>query len=558
MKRIIPVICLALVAVCAVLSVFVYRATTTNDVSRPSEESSLIVHSSSEESTSSVVSTPSKPNYSVAFTENSNPKNWNVKWDIISGGSIINTYSRPEKITFGDASEYNQVQGITTFRGNNYRTGATFGETVVINKTLTTVWTKSVSSLKWTGCGWTGQPLVVRWNEETKAIMNLKPEKKTKKDLVEAIYATLDGHIYFYDMEDGSYTRDPIWVGMNFKGSGAIDPRGYPLMYVGSGDYRDGKAPRMYIISLIDGKILHEQSGKDSYIKRSGGWCAFDGSPIVDAETDTLIWPGESGILYTIKLHTNYDKTAGTISIEPENIVKTRYTDNSGKRYGYESSVVAVGEYLYIGDNHGMFYCVNANTMALVWAQNLKDDLNGSPVFECDENGKGYLYIGTSMEYAGGKSYIYKIDASNGEIVWTKTYENIKYDENVSGGVLGSPVLGKKGTPLENMLIIPVGKTENSNRGILVALNKNTGEVMWEKKMGSYTWSSPTAIYTKDGNAYIIVCTAMGGIYLLDGSNGETLANLSLGSTVEASPVVFENTVIIGTRGQKVFGIEIG
>ena len=76
--------------------------------------------------------------------------------------------------------------------------------------------------------------------------------------------------------------------------------------------------------------------------------------------------------------------------------------------------------------------------------------------------------------------------------------------------------------------------------------------------MGSYTWSSPTAVYAKDGKAYIVMCTAMGGIYLLDGTNGETLANLSLGSTVEASPVVFENTVIVGTRGQKVFGIEIG
>ena len=95
-------------------------------------------------------------------------------------------------------------------------------------------------------------------------------------------------------------------------------------MYVGSGDNRDGKRARMYIISLIDGKILYEQSGKDSSTSRA--WYAFDSAPLVDGETDTLIWPGENGVLYTIKLNTVYDQAAGTISVAPENIAK-RYTN---------------------------------------------------------------------------------------------------------------------------------------------------------------------------------------------------------------------------------------
>lgn len=496
------------------------------------------------------------PTFTPAQTDSTNPKNWGVKWDIIKNNSIVSSYNRPEKIFFGKGSEYSSVQGITTFRGNNWRNGATFGNAKVQNRTLTEKWNKPISALKWTGCGWTGQPLVVRWDEQTKSIMNIYPEKKAKAGLVEAIYATLDGHIYFYDIDDGSYTRDPIWMGMNFKGAGTLDPRGYPLMYVGSGDVRDGKVPRMYIVSLIEGKIIYEQSGKESLIPRRGGWCAFDGAPLVSGAADTLIWPGESGIIYTIKLNTAYDMAAGTISVNPENIAKARYNTTLGRTLGFESSVLAVGEHLYVGDNGGMLFCFNVNTMKLVWAQNTRDDVNATPVFESTSDGGGYLYTATSMEYGGGNSYIYKLDAATGEIIWERTYSGILYDKGVSGGILGSPLLGKAGTPLEGVIVYPVGKIGN-NTGKLVALNTATGETIWEKQMGTYTWSSPTAVYASDGNAYIIICSAGGTMYLLDSKTGETLSQVNLGSTVESSPVVFENTVIIGTRGQRVFGIEI-
>ena len=50
-----------------------------------------------------------------------------------------------------------------------------------------------------------------------------------------------------------------------------------------------------------------------------------DSLSAVDAETDTLIYPGENGILYLIKLNTSYDPQAGTLSIAPDNVVKWRY-----------------------------------------------------------------------------------------------------------------------------------------------------------------------------------------------------------------------------------------
>ena len=281
---------------------------------------------------------------------------WGLQWEIIQNGAVVENYTSEQPISFGAPEDYFALPGISTFRGNNYRNSATYGTANVVEKELEKAWMKNnVGSLNgWPGMGWTGQPLIVQWPEKTKAVMNMYESKKTKDGLVEVIYATLDGHIYFYDLDDGSFTRDSINVGMNFKGAGSLDPRGYPIMYVGSGDYIETEdkdnpiVPKMYIISLIDGRILYEQSGADSFSTRKD-WAAFDSAPLVYKETDTLIWPGESGILYTIKLNTKYDEAAGVLTIKPEELVKTWYTTqrSNDETYwiGYEPSAV-IGIYI--------------------------------------------------------------------------------------------------------------------------------------------------------------------------------------------------------------------
>ena len=505
------------------------------------------------------------PTLSPAYTSNSDPANWGIKWEIITGGAVVESYTRPESISFGNAKDYTALEGITTFRGDNYRSGATYGTANVVSEALATKWSRNIGSLNgWTGSGWTGQPLVVRWDAETKAIMNLYADKKLKENLVEVILATLDGYIYFYDLEDGTYTRDPIFAGMNFKGAGTLDPRGYPLMYVGSGDYYNGSAPRMFVISLIDGKVLYQKSGSDSFSKRKD-WAAFDSAPLVDAETDTLIWPGESGILYTIKLNSVYDQAAGTISVAPEEIVKTRYTtsrSNGGTYWlGYEPSAVIVDRYLYISENGGMFFCIDLDSMQLVWAQDTKDDSNSTPVFQWDEDGNGYIYTAPSLHWTANSSKtgsisIYKINANTGEIVWEKPF-NVHTVSGVSGGVQSSPLLGKEGTDLEGLILYTVARTPNAHNGVLVAVDTETGETVWEFKMDNYTWSSPTAVYTESGKAYVVVCDSVGVVRLLNATTGTMITSVSLGSNIEASPVIFEDTIVVGTRGQKVVGIQV-
>ena len=503
---------------------------------------------------------PTEPDPTVnpAFTDASNPANWKIKWSILQEHTAIDSFQRKETINFDNGANYSALDGVITFRGDNYRSGASFGTAEVIKETLTQKWSSKIGSLKgangnWTGCGWTGQPLIVRWDAETKAIMGLYDEKKEKENLVEVIYATLDGKIYFYDLDDGSYTRKPINVGMSFKGAGSLDPRGYPLMYVGSGDATT-KSPRMYVISLIENKIIYEQSGSDKCAYRR--WYAFDSAPLVSAEADTLIWPGENGLLYTIKLNTAYDPSAGTISVTPENVAKTRYKSNLGRKSGCESSAIVVGKYIYYGDNGGLFFCVDLETMELKWAQNTKDDINATPIFEWGEDGTGYIYTGTSMEYAKGNTYIHKLNANTGEIVWERKFTDVAFNEKVSGGVLSSPLIGKKGTELEGIIIYPIARTPSTSSGTIVALNTETGETVWEVVNRNYHWSSPVAVYGEDGTAHIILCDSAGRATLYN-AKGEVKYKLSLGSNVEASPAVFENTLVVGTRGQTVYGVSI-
>jgi len=501
-------------------------------------------------------SVDTEPDFQPHSVHTSNPDNWGVKWEIIADASIVSEYRNPSSLSFS-RTEYTNMEGVITFRGNNYRNNPTYGFADVSMEILAEKWHSNIGAYNgWSGSGWTGQPLIVRWDEETKRIMNLFPEKKDKTNLVEVIYATLDGHVYFYDLDDGSYTRNPVFLGMNFKGAGSLDPRGYPIMYVGSGDVCNGVSPRMFIVSLIDGTVLYEKSGADGYSNRPS-WSAFDSAPLVHSESDTLIWPGENGILYTLKLNTQYDKDTGTISVSPAEAAKARYTTELGRTYGYECSCVVVDHYFYAGDNGGMFFCVDLETMELVWALDTKDDVNATPVFQWEEDGKGYIYTATSMEFSNGTSYIYKIDALTGEIIWQKDYSNIIYDKDVSGGVLSSPILGKEGTELEGLVIYSVSKTPRAGSGILVALNTETGDVVWEKELASYCWSSPVPLYTQEGNAYIVICDSVGNVILIDGQTGETLSQINIGSNVEASPAVFEGTLVVGTRGGRVYAIDV-
>ena len=496
---------------------------------------------------------PTEPPFVAQAVADTDPANFGTQWEIYVDGELTESYIREEPVCFED-TEYFALPGVSSYRGDHHRTDAGYGTADIQDATINRLWKMHVGYLstpEWGGCCWTGQPVVVQWDAETKQHMNLYEEKKAKEDLVEVIYAKADGYIHFFDLEDGTETRKPLYMGAAFKGSGALDPRGYPILYAGSGLIHNGYQ-KIYAISLIDGSILYSRSGDESQSSRI--WYGFDGGPLLDAETDTLLWGGESGIFYSIKLNTRYNPQTGELTMNPDEPVMTYYHDDyteAGRNHGYESSVTAVENYLYIGNNAGTFHCIDANTMSPVWVQDLIDDINATAVFDWGTDGNGYLYTAPSMDYSGyrGIMPLYKLDARTGEILWQHDME-CGTMTGVPGGVLASPLLGRSGSDIENIILYSVGCSPNAKYGQMVAMDKESGEVIWQFQTSHYMWSSPVALYTPEGKSYIFQADSQGICYLLDGATGELLDRIDIDSTVEASPVAFGNRVVLGTRSR--------
>jgi hypothetical protein len=64
-------------------------------------------------------------------------------------------------------------------------------------------------------------------------------------------------------------------------------------------------------------------------------------------------------------------------------------------------------------------------------------------------------------------------------------------------------------------------------------------------------------VYDESGKAYVVVCDSAGNATLLDGASGTVLHQKNLGGLVEASPAVFEDTLVIGTRARQICGIKV-
>jgi hypothetical protein len=72
-------------------------------------------------------------------------------------------------------------------------------------------------------------------------------------------------------------------------------------------------------------------------------------------------------------------------------------------------------------------------------------------------------------------------------------------------------------------------------------------------------------IYDEDGNAYIVIGDNFGQIHLVNALTGERITYLKITSegetkkdlSFEASPIVYGDTIVIGSTSGSVFGIKI-
>ena len=542
----------------------------------------------------------------ITRVDSANPSQFGVSSALKVDGKDTSSFTRSESLSFGRDNEYCALPGVTTFGGNNYRNSFAYGLATITDRRLREQWTKTIGALgNWSGTGWTGQPLIVQWPVETVKVMNVKQNfKDAGTPLTEVIYPTMDGNIYFLDLETGTPTRDPINTGIVQKGTACIDPRGYPLLYVGQGIPADNEQgnPAAYVrvYSLISGEQLEQFGGFDWFARRT--WQAYDGSPMV--ANDTLVYCGENGIFYTVKLNAQFDAAAGTVSIKPDGLIKTRYEasgysrdDTPGSRwYGMESSVSAFRNYAFFTDNGGRLQCVDLNTMTIKYVVDVTDESDSSVVIdESYADNTIYLYTGSQTRSKGsdlpegyGYSYQRKINGLTGAIVWEKRWICATGDASASGGIVATPHAGRG--QISNLVIYSFslaalsgsntaavatdtpdpaataaadGTQANSETlpqpnaggsytigGRIVAYDKATGAIIWSIEQTNDYWASPVVVYDAQGKAYLIQCDRGGYVTMYDASNGNMLNSVDLGSRIDSTPAVFNNLLVVGTRGK--------
>ena len=112
--------------------------------------------------------------------------NINYNYEVIGDRNICSD------ILFTD--KYSSLEGIPTFRGNNFRNTASYGVSKISRKELNVKWKTTTSFSSWGGgAGWTGQPAIIKWNEDLKNSMNIDEKFKSQANFTEVMYASLDG-----------------------------------------------------------------------------------------------------------------------------------------------------------------------------------------------------------------------------------------------------------------------------------------------------------------------------------------------------------------------------
>lgn len=470
---------------------------------------------------------------------------------VLAGRGELPPPLRPQ----GFPDRYAAVDGVLTFRGGPRRDGGAFGTVRVETKQLQVAWTfKTGAGLPpWGGgAGWTGQPVLVRWPDEVREAMPSLGARLSDPTLVEVIQGSLDGNVYFLDLRTGKPTRPPLRTGNPIKGSVSVDPRGWPLLFVGQGI--PAKAPiglRMYALTTMQEVFF--LPGRDPSARR--GWGAFDSSGLVNRDTDTFVVGGENGLVYLIELGARFDPEKRSMAIAPRVM---RYRFGRGGKLGIENSLAADGSLAWFADNGGELQALDLETFRPAWALAVGDDTDASVVIERTPEGPA-LYVASEVDLQGdaGKGRLRRLDGATGAARWVREYEckgGRDGSRRIQAGSFSTPLVGKD--DLADRVIFTLCLCPEP--GAVVALAKDDGRELWRLKVGADLWSSPTAV--RDGAAgktWILQADRAGRLMLLDGLDGKVAARLQLDANVEASPAVFDDMIVLATRGGTVYGIRI-
>lgn len=441
---------------------------------------------------------------------------------------------------FADARDVAQprsgVEGITMFRGNLTRSWYGTGPAP---RSPERIWrypdtrmcgasTHKGEPKTWCGTGWTGQPVI--WE---------RPDGVT-----ELIFGSYDKAVHFVDADTGMATRPPFVTGDIVKGSVALDPDGYPLLYFGSRD-------NQYRILALDRDVPTELWRRDAYDNRVVWNDDWDGNPaIVD---DLMFLPAETGWFLTFRLHRSYDAD-GHVTVRPETLLEFPvFTDellaSVGREQSLENSPAVFGDTVYFANSGGRIVGLDithiergdGDEIVPVLDFWVGEDIDASLVV--DAHAMIYAAVEQERFNQRGKEVgqLLKLDPTRpgDPVVWSVDVPPLAGGD---GGLWATPALGA-GTSA-GMLYAA------THPGELLAVDTTSGEVVWRDDIGWHAWSSPIVV---DETLVVAVdCNLGGGLRgydLNDPRVPELTWDLPLGSgCIESSPIMWDGTLYVGSR----------
>jgi outer membrane protein assembly factor BamB len=422
--------------------------------------------------------------------------------------------------------------GLTMFRGNPTRT---FYGSGPLPENPRVLWSypseggmcgsssvAGVSSV-WCGSGWTGQPVV--WE---------RPD-----GITEVIFGAYDKAVHFLDAETGAELRPSFPVGDIIKGSVTLDPDGYPLLYFGSRDNR------LRVVALDRPEPIELWGLEATAV--DGMWNDdWDGNPVI--VDDVMYEGGENSWFFAVKLNRSMGSD-GLVAVEPEILFQTPgWTQELlglvGRNVSIESSVMVHGQTAYFANSGGRvagfdITNVQSGVAPVVFDYWVGDDTDATLISDYDGN----IYVAVEEERKNQRSrdlgQLIKLDpTAEDPFVWGVQVPG----GNDFGGFWATPALG------DGVIYA------STNPGELLAVDQETGEVVFREEIGWHSWSSPVVV---GGELLVASCTGEMRAYSIADPRQPVLQwNMQLSqSCIESTPAVWNGRIYVGVRDGKFYAI---
>lgn len=430
--------------------------------------------------------------------------------------------------------------GVLTFRGSPtrswYGTGPVPRSPIRLwrfpqNENMCSFSSYHGEEIEWCGTGWTGQAAVFERGGRTWVV-----------------FGAFDNNVHFVDAVTGARLLPDFETGDLIKTSVVIDPDEHPLAYFGSRD-------NFFRIVAFDRPEPTELWSLGAY--DYGPWLwndDWDSTPLV--LDDYLFLGGENSRFFVIRLNRGYGAD-GLVTVDPEVVfhwagwddqllADLEESDEGHYNVAIESSPAIWGDILYFANSGGLVTGwdisgvpdgVMPEQVFRFWAG---DDIDATPVVDAD----GYLYVGVEYEEretarAREVGQLIKLDPSRPDdpIVWS-----VHDPGPPDRGVWSTPVVWRD---------MVYATTHN---GKFWGIDRETGEIRWEKLFPSLLWSSPIVV-----DETLILADGEGRITAYDVSDTSVsppqVWSVDLDWRFESSPVMWDGVIYVGGRSGAMYAV---